>query len=189
MSAISLPTRKITAKELEFLAVIGVIIIGYLIYRKLSTAVPRAIAEGKAGLKNIVGTNDNVAQIVKTWATYPSKNPFNPKYLTSNPAKSYLKGADAQRIAKAIESNISDGKEVFRLISMAKNKAQVSQLAKSYQDQFKRPLYKDIADNLNKYNALQELISRGVKMATNEPFILKVQYFHFIVNYVNSLPS
>lgn len=188
MSAISLPSRKITTRELEFLAVVGIIIIGYLVYRKLSTAIPRAVAEGKAGLKNIVGTNDNVGQIVKTWSTYPSQNPFNPLYLSSHKSTSYLKGADAQRIAKAIRNNIGNGNEVLRLIGMAKNKSQVAQLAKSYQDQFKTPLYKDIAENLNKYNALQELISRGVKLSQNEPFIMKVQYFHFIINYVNSLP-
>ena len=186
MSAISLP--KLDTRQLQALAVLGAIIVLYLIYRKVTTAVPRAIAEGKEGLKNIAGTNDQVGEIVKRWFAVPSKNPFNPKFLDANPSKGYWKGADVKRIATAIHDNITDGKEVLRLISMAKSKTNIAQMAKSYADQYKKPLYKDIVENLDKYDLLKQLAIKGAKFDLNSPTILSVQYFHMIVNKVNSLP-
>jgi hypothetical protein len=213
MSAIKVPQLK--SAELQAIAGIGMLIILIFVLKKMSdafgavggavggavNAVGGAIGQTVEGTKNkiktVLGTKDQVNDIIKWWFANPLKNPFNPKYVESNPSKSYLLSSDVERIAKALGQNIKDGREVTRLLKMAKNKAQISQLAKSYARQYKTPLYKSIVDNLDHYNILtayikgdiNNIMKNGIILSKYEQPLLDVEYFHNIVYYVNSLPS
>lgn len=167
---------------------VAILIVAYLLYNKFANKVQETIDTAKVSVKNITGTNDDVKDIVSKWFKSKDGNPFNPLFLKAYAGPIYWKGADVKRLAIDIHNNLDDGKEVYRIISMAKYQQQIAQLAQSYQDLYGEPLYKAIEENLNKYDALQQLINRGINLDFYKPLILSVQYFHLIIQQVNKLP-
>jgi len=176
-------------KQINIGTGVAILIVAYLLYNKFANKVQETIDTAKVSVKNIVGTNDDVGKIVAKWFATKDGNPFNPSFLQAVPGPVYWKGADVKRLAMAIHDNITNGAEVYRIISMAKYQQQIAQLAQTYQDLYKEPLYKAIEENLNEYDVVSTLIKRGANLDFYKPLILSVQYFHMIVQFVNKLPK
>lgn len=175
-------------KQFNISAGVAILIVAYLLYKKVGDKIQDTIDTGKVSIKNIVGTNDDVSSIISKWFKSKDGNPFNPAFLKAYPGPVYWKGADVERLAIAIHDNINNGAEVYRIISMAKYQQQIAQLAQTYQDLYKEAMYKAIEENLNKYDALAQLVQKGINLDFYKPLILSVQYFHLIIQQVNKLP-
>lgn len=176
---------------------IAILIVAYILYKKIGSKAEKAIEGSKDVVKNIFKTNDNVKDIVHQWFSENQDNPFNPAFLAANKGPIYWKGADVERLAIAIHDNIKDGKEVYRIISMAKYQQQIAQLAETYYNLYKVHMYKDIEQNLNNYNVIEAYVKQdfinvakhGINISEYEEAVLDVKYFHDIILYVNKLPK
>jgi hypothetical protein len=168
---------------------VAILIVAYLLYKKVGDKIQDTIDTGKVSIKNIVGTNDDVAIIISKWFKSKDGNPFNPAFLKAHQGPVYWKGTDVKRLAIAIHDNINNGAEVYRIISMAKYQQQIAQLSETYYNLYKVHLYKDIEENLNEYDALAKLVQKSINLDFYKPLILSVQYFHMIILFVNKLPK
>ena len=184
-------------KQINIGTGVAILIVAYLLYNKFANKAEQAVEGGKDIVKNIFQTNDNVKDIVKNWFGDMNKNPFNPSFLKAVPGPVYWKGADVKRLAIAIHDNITNGKEVYRIISMAKYQQQIAQLAETYYNLYKVHMYKDIEQKLNQYNVIEayvkndlnNVINYGIDINKYQDAVLDVKYFHDIITFVNKLPK
>lgn len=175
----------------------AILIVAYFFYKKFKDKEEQVVEGTKDIVKNVFKTNDNVKNIVKNWWSNMDNNPFNPSFLKFNAGPVYWKGADVKRLAIAIHENISNGKEVYRIISMAKYQQQIAQLSETYYNLYKVHMYKDIEAELNHYNVIEAYIKNDINNVLNygidirkyEDAVLDVKYFHDIINYVSKLPK